>query len=208
MKGKLIVFEGVEGSGKTTQVAKLQKWLNKNHPKLIVHSTREPGGTALGKKLREILLNRERDSICDRAELLIFAADRTQHCDLIRQWLERGAIVLCDRFVGSTIAYQGYGRGTHLDLIEQINAIATNGLNPDLTFWLDLDVKIGLERVKKRGERDRMEQNSLEFHRRVEYGFSEYFSAKARTIWVDANQDEEAIADQISSFFSNYMIHL
>ncbi|NEN92400.1 MAG: dTMP kinase, partial [Okeania sp. SIO3H1] len=166
MVGKLIVFEGVEGGGKTTQIQLLKDWLlEKKQSREILSKfidlevivTREPGGTKLGQALRELLLNTDisGEQIQERAELLLYAADRSQHIEnLIKPYLKKGAIVLCDRFTDSTIAYQGYGRGLDLDLIQKLNHIATGGLKSDLTFWLDIDVKIGLTRAKNRGKID------------------------------------------------------
>ncbi len=172
MLGKLIVFEGVEGAGKTTQMQRIQSWLQALIPTPVV-ITREPGGTQLGQGLRRLLLDAQgEEPIEDRAELLMYAADRAQHVEgFLKPQLQQGSIILCDRFTNSTIAYQGYGRGIDLTLIEQLNQIATNGLESDLTLWLDIDVELGLSRTRKRGIADRMEQANIEFHRRVQQGF-------------------------------------
>ncbi len=172
MPGKLIVFEGVEGGGKTTQMQRIQVWLQTltNAPVVI---TREPGGTLLGQELRRLLLEYQgEEPLQDRAELLMYAADRVQHIEgFLKPLLEQGTIILCDRYTDSTIAYQGYGRGLDLSLIDQLNQIATNGLESDLTLWLDVDVELGLARTRVRGKLDRMEQATLEFHQRVQQGF-------------------------------------
>lgn len=172
MLGKLIVFEGVEGAGKTTQMQRIQNWLQALSATPVV-ITREPGGTQLGQGLRRLLLDYQGDEpIEDRAELLMYAADRAQHVEgFLKPQLQQGTIILCDRYTNSTIAYQGYGRGIDLKLIDQLNQIATNGLESDLTLWLDLDVELGLSRTRTRGVADRMEQANLEFHRRVQQGF-------------------------------------
>ena len=207
MDGKLIVFEGVEGSGKTTQIERSRLWLlsQENHckvPQIVV--TREPGGTDLGKGLRGLLLESGGENICDRTELLLYAADRAQHVEaLLKPELAKGSIVLCDRFTDSTIAYQGYGRGLSLSLINQLNEIATVGLQSDLTFWLDLDVEVGLRRVKRRGVSDRIEQADLEFHRRVQQGFADLATAnRDRIIRVDANRNQEEVAQEIHHIFT------
>ncbi len=174
MRGKLIVFEGVEGGGKTTQMQRIQVWLQTltNAPVVI---TREPGGTLLGQELRRLLLEYQgEEPLQDRAELLMYAADRVQHIEgFLKPLLEQGTIILCDRYTDSTIAYQGYGRGLDLSLIDQLNQIATNGLESDLTLWLDVDVELGLARTRVRGKLDRMEQATLEFHQRVQQGFKQ-----------------------------------
>ncbi|NEO97763.1 MAG: dTMP kinase [Symploca sp. SIO2E9] len=210
MRGKLIVFEGVEGGGKTTQLQLCSQWLQTSNllPKLStikpqpsVVSTREPGGTSLGLGLRQLLLeevsrhklnNPKSLPIQERAELLLYAADRAQHVEeFIKPLLAEGKIILCDRYTDSTVAYQGYGRGLDLSLIDQLNQIATGGLESDLTLWLDINVEIGLERAQKRGKVDRMEQASLEFHQRVEQGFrSLYQQNRHRIVRVDASASQ------------------
>lgn len=209
MYGKFIVFEGVEGGGKTTQIQLLQDWLlgkGQSSPLLSksldleVIITREPGGTKLGKALRGLLLDTDvfEESIQERAELLLYAADRAQHIEgLIKPKLERGAIVLCDRFTDSTIAYQGYGRGLNLELIQQVNLMATGGLKSDLTLWLDIDVEIGLARAKTRGKIDRMEQADIEFHRRVQQGYQELAKVNPLIVRIDGNLSQEEVQKQI-----------
>jgi dTMP kinase len=200
MKGKFIVFEGVEGAGKTTQIRRSHSWLQRELGNTIpILLTREPGGTVLGRKIREILLDSKIESICDHSELLLYAADRSQHVrEVIQPHLQQGGIVLCDRFTDSTIAYQGYGRGLSLSLIQQLNQIATGGLESDLTIWLDLDVEIGLQRAKQRGKSDRLEQADLAFHQRVQQGFRELAQIyPKRMIRVNANRSEDAIHEDI-----------
>lgn len=211
MQGKLIVFEGVEGSGKSTQLPKLQHWLSAQPrfqqlqstgivPDVVV--TREPGGTALGRSLRALLLEGDADTALGaRAELLLYAADRAQHVEeVIRPALDAGSWVLCDRFIDSTVAYQGYGRGLSLALIEQLNAIATAGLAGHLTFWLQLDAAAGLRRSRTRGQLDRMEQTSLEFHQQVQQGFETLAEQHPeRIVAIAAAQPEETVAQQIQT---------
>ncbi|HAO13935.1 MAG TPA: dTMP kinase [Planktothrix sp. UBA8407] len=172
MQGKFIVFEGVEGAGKTTQMQRIQVWLQglMDTPVII---TREPGGTLLGQELRHLLLEYHgEEPIQDRAELFMYAADRAQHVEgFLKPLLDQGNMILCDRYTDSTIAYQGYGRGLDLSLINQLNQIATNSLESDLTLWLDVDVELGLARTRTRGKIDRIEQANLEFHQRVQQGF-------------------------------------
>lgn len=209
MQGKLIVFEGVEGSGKTTQIAQTHAWLAHSAPfkqlqqrgaQLIL--TREPGGTSLGKTLRQLLLHSTSDDpIHDRTELLLYAADRAQHVETyLKPLLNQGALILCDRFTDSTVAYQGFGRGLDRHLIDQLNQIATSGLQSDLTFWLDLDVEIGLARAKHRATQDRIEQTPLAFHRRVQQGFTELAQAyPGRIVRIDASQSPHKVTAQIQT---------
>ncbi|MFB2935399.1 dTMP kinase [Aerosakkonemataceae cyanobacterium BLCC-F154] len=212
--GKLIVFEGVEGCGKSTQLRYLRNWLTESGWWELIRDriqaepvvvTREPGGTDLGLELRRLLLEPGKETkIQESAELLLYAADRAQHVEeLLKPNLERGVVILCDRFTDSTIAYQGYGRGISLSLISQLNQIATNGLKSDLTFWLDLDVEIGLARKRQQGEITQMEQADLAFHRRVQQGFTDLAKAHPQQIIrIDANQNQELVAQQIQSILN------
>lgn len=200
MSGKLIVFEGVEGCGKTTQLQRCHQWLTSFNSVV----TREPGGTQLGLKLRQLLLSADHGIIHDSAELLLYAADRAQHVEeVLMPQLRNGAIILSDRYTDSTVAYQGYGRGLSLSLINQLNLIATGGLESDLTLWLDVDVEVGLERTKNRGKLDRIEQADLEFHVRVQQGYAQLAKAcPQRIARVDANLDEESVNKQIQEIVS------
>jgi dTMP kinase len=213
MKGKLIVFEGVEGCGKTTQLQRSHHWLltsgqvaklqSENRIKDLI-MTREPGGTTLGGGIRQLLLSPTQDPICDCAELLLYAADRAQHVDeLLRPRLAEGVMILCDRYTDSTIAYQGYGRGLDRSLIDQLNEIATGGLQSDLTIWLDLDAELGLTRTQKRGANDRIEQADLDFHRRVQQGFAALAEGfPDRIVRIDASRSELEVAEQIEAVLS------
>ncbi len=203
MQGKLIVFEGVEGSGKTTQIQRTQTWLLSSgllHPNSQVVTTREPGGTALGQQLRQILLQ-SAEPIQDRTELLLYAADRAQHVEAdLRPLLAKGAVILCDRYTDSTVAYQGYGRQLDQILIDQLNQIATGGLVSDLTFWLDIEVELGLSRARSRASAslDRIERADLSFHQRVQQGFSQLAIAHPeRIVRIDASQSPDAVSQQI-----------
>lgn len=172
MAGQLIVFEGIEGAGKTTQLQRAATWL-RSQLTVPVLTSREPGGTLLGQQLRSLLLDvRQQDEIAPRSELLLYAADRAQHVEqYLKPNLAQGAMILCDRYTDSTLAYQGYGRQLDLELIHQLNAIATGGLTPNLTFWLDLDPEIGLQRITERGAPNRLEREALDFHQRVRAGY-------------------------------------
>lgn len=161
-----IVFEGGDGAGKSTQIAALREWLAGGAQEVVV--TREPGGTELGVSLRELLLHG--GHVAPRAEAMIFAADRAHHVEsVIRPALERGAVVICDRFQDSSIAYQGAGRTMDPAEIAGLSQWATDGLLPDVTVLLDLDPAVGRSRRGPGG--DRLEQEAEEFHQRVRAGF-------------------------------------
>ncbi|MBI5970471.1 MAG: dTMP kinase [Deltaproteobacteria bacterium] len=174
MGNRFITFEGVEGCGKSTQVELLKGYLEKKGFKVLL--VREPGGTRLGEKVRAILLNSEGDGMAPLTELFLYEACRAELVEkVIAPALKRGVFVICDRFVDSTVAYQGFGRGLKTD-IPLLNKLASNGLTPDVTFLLDLDPEIGLKRARKRISKtalkeDRFEKESLDFHKRVRKGF-------------------------------------
>jgi dTMP kinase len=197
MSGKFLVFEGVEGCGKTSQIQRTQEWLQSLNISAIV--TREPGGTELGLHLRQLLLEAESTSITNKTELLLYAADRSQHVDqIIKPALAEGKVVLCDRYTDSTIAYQGWGRGISLEMIEQLNLLATGGLQSNLTILLDIDPEISFNRIVAKRKLDRMEQADLAFHHRVRQGFlslAEKFPE--RIVAIDANQNIDKVTADI-----------
>lgn len=185
MKGVFITFEGTEGTGKTTQVRLLAEELRDRGHRVLV--TREPGGTTFGRTLRGLLLDPAGATIAPWAELFLYLADRAQHTrEVITPALERGEIVLCDRFQDATIAYQGYGRGLDATFIAEAGARAASGLIPDLTFLLHFDeVDEGLARARRRqgrdgtaGREDRFEREDLAFHVRVRDGYRALASAE------------------------------
>ncbi len=197
-----ISFEGGEGSGKSTHIRLLAQALQQKGHELIV--TREPGGTSIGTVIRNILLTRELPPIDSKAELLLYAADRAQHVsELISRALKTNKIVLCDRYTDATIAYQGYGRKLDLSLIEQLNAVATGGLQPDLTLLLDCPAEVGLRRSqarlqKERSSEDRFERETLEFHQRVREGYLKCAAAHPeRFRTIDAARDIDAVQNEI-----------
>jgi len=166
-----ITFEGIEGSGKSTQITLLGEHLKTRGYEVIV--TREPGGTPIGGAIRRILLNPEFSEMDYHTEVLLYAADRAQHvAEVIRPSLDRGQVVISDRYIDSSIAYQHFGRGLPLDLIMDINERAIQGLMPDITFLLVIPTILGLHRATE-VEADRIEQESVDFHDRVERGFQE-----------------------------------
>lgn len=189
-----ITLEGGEGVGKTTQQALLAERLQREGYACV--STREPGGTALGRALRELLLHG--DPLTPLAELLLYAADRAEHVNkVIAPALAVGQVVICDRFTDSTLAYQGYGRGLNLEQIRQLNHLATGGLQPQLTLWLDLAPEVGLARSRLG---DKLEQEHLEFHRRVYRGFQALAAAEPqRIVRIDAGGSPLEVAARIWS---------
>lgn len=183
MSGLFITLEGVEGCGKTTQLHLLAGHLERLGCRVV--TTREPGGTPLAEALRSLLLDPETGAISPLSELMMYAAARAQHVHaVIRPALERGDVVLCDRFCDSTLAYQGGGRGLALDQIRTLNTLATGGLAPDCTLLLDLPVEDGLARSGKRGALDRIEGESADFHHRVRAAFLDIARAEPERITI------------------------
>jgi dTMP kinase len=170
MKGTFISFEGIEGTGKSTQAKLLYNYLREKGADVIL--TEEPGGTQISVKIREVLLSVEHKEMSPLTELLLYNASRAQHIqEVITPALDRGAIVITDRFTDSTLAYQGYGRGLDLQLIDSIDLIATGSLRPDITLLLDLDVQTGLKRNRGINKTDRLELEDVAFHERVRNGY-------------------------------------
>lgn len=169
--GKFITFEGGEGSGKSTHARLVAERLRSMGAKVVL--TREPGGTIIGDEIRKILqYNRSSHNMTPECELLLFSASRAQHVrEVIQPAVARGDIVLCDRFLDSTTAYQGYGRELPLELIAKVHQLAVGNCRPDLTLVIDLDPRIGMERARGRELFDRMENQSLAFYQRVRAGF-------------------------------------
>jgi dTMP kinase len=170
MKGTFISFEGIEGTGKSTQAKLLYTYLREKGADVIL--TEEPGGTQISVKIREVLLSVEHKEMSPLTELLLYNASRAQHIqEVIMPALDRGAMVITDRFTDSTLAYQGYGRGLDLQLIDSIDLIATGRLKPDITLLLDLDVQTGLKRNRGINKTDRLELEDVPFHERVRNGY-------------------------------------
>ena len=190
----LITLEGSEGCGKTTQAQLLSEALTgRGHG---VRLTREPGGDPVSEEIRKILLDGADHSVADRTELLLYLAARAQHTErVIRPALEAGNIVICARYTDSTVAYQGYGSGFDLETIHRMNDFATNGLAPDLTLLLDIDVETGLRR---QDQWNRMERKALEYHKRVREGFLEEARLHPeRIVVIDASRDIETVRGAI-----------
>jgi dTMP kinase len=200
--GIFIAFEGGEGVGKTTQIGLLAGWLRSRG--LPVTETREPGATELGRQVRQIVLHSEAYDPSPRSEALLFAADRAHHVDtVIRPALDAGGTVITDRYVDSSLAYQGAGRAFPVEEIRRLSAWATGNLRPDLTVLLDADPRIGLERAGSRAAADRLERESLEFHDRVRQAFRSLAESDPdRYLVIDATRERDAIAAQIRAAVS------
>ena len=196
-KGLFITFEGIDGCGKTTQIELLKEELEKKGYTVLL--TREPGAKGLGEKLREILLNYDGE-VSSNCESFLFLADRAQHIDtIIKPAIDKGVIVLCDRHTDSTVAYQGYGRQLDLEQIYQLNKIATNGIIPDITFILDIDIDTSLQRIGK--GRDRMENSGREFFERVRNGYIEISEKEPQRVkLLQGNSPIKDIQNKISDY--------
>jgi len=200
MRGVLITFEGVEGSGKTTQMARLGRWLKQRGYR--VELTREPDGTALGAGVRS-LFEREPSPL---AQVFLFLAARHQHvAEKIRPWLKRGRIVLCDRYTDATLAYQGYAGGIDPVTIRELNVQATGGIGPDLTLLFDLDPAEGFRRIGRR-RLDHFERQALAFHRRVRRGYLEIQRAEPKRVRiVDASRTPSEVGAQARALIEEYL---
>ena len=202
-KGFFITFEGPDGSGKTTQIKVLKEYLSAKGYDVVL--TREPGGTEISEKIRRIILDPENKEMDGMTEALLYSASRAQHvAQLIQPSIEAGKIVLSDRFMDSSIAYQGYARGLG-DCVRVINEYAVQGCSPDLTFFLDLTPEEGLARAENRQKLDRMEMEALSFHRDVYNGYLQLAEIyKDRYVRIDAKRSVEEIAEQIARRFEEY----
>jgi dTMP kinase len=191
-----ITFEGIEGCGKTTLLRRLAARLG---PRSVV--TREPGGTAIGTAVRRVLLDPASRAMTPMAELLLYFADRAQNvAEVVRPALDEGRVVLCDRHVESSLAYQGYGRGLSLDAIRALAVLATGGLRPDLIVLLDVPVEVGLCRVGQRGTQDRLEAEVREFHERVRTGYETLRAGEpSRWLSLDGTEAPDAVFETLWS---------
>ena len=201
-KGLFITFEGADGSGKTTQLNLVKDFLEKEGYDVVV--TREPGALELGKKIRNILLHYE-GVVADRCEMFLFLADRAQHVDtFIKPSIQDGKVVLCDRYIDSPVAYQGYGREQDIQLLKDLNNIAVNSLKPDLTLLFDVSTETAQQRVGS--EKDRLESSGLDFHRRVRNGYLELQKEEPNRIkLINANNSIENVYEQTKNTIINLL---
>ncbi|WP_035571508.1 dTMP kinase [Halonatronum saccharophilum] len=210
MNGYFISIEGVEGSGKSTQVKLIKDYLVELGYDVLL--TYEPGDTKIGSQIRRILLNREYKTMVPKTELLLYAADRAQHVkEVIEPALEKGRVVISDRYTDATLAYQGYGRGLNLDLIGNLNQIATGGLKPDLTLLLDVDPTLSLSRAKAvtaqfSNKGDRIEEEKLSFHNRVREGYLDIYRKEDHIELIEAKGTIEGIFKDIKSILKERLI--
>ena len=198
MRGLFISLEGGDGAGKSTQMDNIEKYFTERGYTCV--RTREPGGTPIGEKIREILLDKNNGEMDGVPEMMLYAASRAQHVrEFIRPALERGEVVICDRFVDSSIAYQKYGRELG-DMVSTVNSFAVDGTMPDITFWMDIDPESGRKRIGKRedSELDRLESEKMDFHYRVYDGYRKLCEEDpVRVKRIDATGSIEEIKNEI-----------
>ncbi|MDD2679382.1 MAG: dTMP kinase [Candidatus Omnitrophica bacterium] len=204
MKGKFITFEGSEGCGKSTQSRLLYAYLKAKGKRVIY--LREPGATKVSEKIRDILLDAKNQAISPQCEMLLYMAARAQIvAEIIEPSLKKGAIVICDRFLDSTLAYQGYGLGVDIDLIRRIGNFATRGIKPDLTFLLDLAVKKGLKH--REASLDRIEMRSVKYHLRVRQGYLKLARQEPKRIKVvKVEKDKSQTQAKIRELAEKYVL--
>lgn len=203
MKGKFITFEGAEGSGKSTQIELLGKYLKERGIKVLL--LREPGGVKISEQIREFLLDVKNIAMTKECETLLYLAARSQVVEeLILPAMKKGLVVLCDRFQDSTIVYQGHGSGVDIDFIEKTGRFATQGLVPNLTFLFDIDAKKGLDRISR--AKDRIERRSLSYHHKVRKGYLEEAQKHPERIKViKVNGGKEQIHQEIRQYIDEIL---
>ncbi len=201
-EGVFITVEGADGCGKTTQLNLLAEYLEQKGYKVLV--TREPGGAELGIELRKILLHYD-GFVSSKCESFLFLADRAQHVDtVIRPAIKEGKIVLCDRYTDSTVAYQGYGKGVDISRINYLNNLATDSLLPDLTLVFDVDSEVAQQRVG--AQKDRLEAEGLDFHKKVRFGYLQIAKSEPERVKVvDANKNIESVFDAAKKVINDFL---
>lgn len=195
-KGWFITFEGPDGSGKTTISKEVAQKLIDNGYNVIY--TREPGGSEIAEEIRNIILDPKNTAMDKKTEALLYAASRRQHLvEKVLPALEKGMIVICDRFIDSSLAYQGVGRGIGIEEVYQINQFAIEGHFPDVTLFLDIDAQTGLDRIHSRSFKDRLDQEDISFHQKVFEGYKQVVERyKDRMVLIDANQSIADVVEQ------------
>lgn len=197
MQGVFITFEGIDGSGKTTQCKKLKTYLEESGLETVF--LREPGSTKISEQIRQILLNPENTEMAWRTETILYAAARAQLVqEAILPALKSGKIVVCDRFIDSSIAYQGYGRGICIEAIKEANALAIQGIKSDITFLLDITPSESVQRIdtKRKVSKDRLENETISFYRKVSQGYLELAASEPQRIKVITGKQDESIIHQ------------
>ena len=197
MEGRFITIEGTDGGGKSTQIEKLVEYLKSIGREVVV--TREPGGTNISEKLREILLDAKNSEMTDITEALLYAASRAQHVEeKILPAVKEGKIVICDRFLDSSIVYQGYARGLDIEMIKTINSFALSKIKPDITLFFDIRPEIGILRKKNMHDLDRMEQEKIDFHNKVYNGYKALLNENPERIKrIDAEKTIDEVYRQV-----------
>lgn len=200
-KGLFIVFEGGEGTGKTTAIESIYNWIIENNLKCI--KTREPGGIKISEEIRQVILNKENTTMDPKTEALLYTAARRQHLiEKVIPALENETIVLCDRFVDSSLAYQGYARNLGIEEVMSINQFAIGEYMPDISILFDLDPQIGLERIRNNDSREinRLDLEKLDFHKKVREGYNVvYEKNRDRIVKIDAGKSKENVINQIKN---------
>ena len=207
-----ITFEGVEGSGKTTQIQHLKRYLTQKG--IPCRVTREPGGCPIGEKVRKILLNPDHREMSPLSELLLYEASRAQHVrDVIKPLLKKGMVVLCDRFSDASIAYQGCGRKVDLKLVERLNRLSSQGIKPDITFLLDCPSNVGLKRAIQRNQtlkkekEERFEREKIQFHHRVRRGYLSIAKKEPNRVKIiDTREGEEKVFEKIRRIVDEFIV--
>lgn len=211
-RGLFITIEGPEGAGKTTQARLLYDHLRSSYDVLY---TREPGGTAIGERIRGLLLDEQHREMSAQTEMLLFAASRAQFvAEVVEPALRGGRIVLSERYVDASLAYQGYARGLDVQVVRQVNAVATRGVMPDLTVLIDIDPAVGLERARladgkegRRGRGDRLEQESLDFFVRAREGFLAIArEERDRVRIINGNRPQQVVHDEIGRLVEQFLM--
>lgn len=203
--GIFITFEGTDGSGKTTQIKLVEEYFKVKGYEVVL--SREPGGTKVSELIRDLVLDPANTEIVPLTEMILYAASRAQHvAQVIKPAVEAGKIVICDRFVDSSYAYQGCGRGVDLKIVADVNRVAIDGMSPDITFFLDIDPEIAIKRRINATGADRIEQEKMDFHRRVYDGYKKMASLfPDRIKTIDANKSITEISAHINEYLKELL---
>jgi len=204
MKGSLITFEGLDGCGKSTQVRLLSSYLRDKGIPLLV--TREPGGSPISESIRRLILDRDHPEMTGYTELFLYLASRSQHVvEVIKPALERGVLVISERFSDSSVAYQGYGREIGPEVVRGLNRLATQGISPHLTFVLDIDPQMVLKRIEARHSPDRLESQDLNFFTKVREGFLSLARRERRIKLIDGRRGIESVMEEIKGMVDAFL---